>query len=89
MPIANSHPINVFTAQGVFLLKGFLARGLRSGCRCLVRLQLQFRTKILKKKLGPSSKAKERVEKDKHAITITEAMENSANWQDLSGDFEK
>ena len=39
------------------------------------------------KKTG--SKAWERFEKYKHATTIAEAMGNSANWQDLSGDFEK
>ena len=39
------------------------------------------------KKAG--SKAWERFEKYKHATTIAEAMGNSANWQDLSGDFEK
>ena len=42
--------------------------------------------KILKK-IG--SKAWERFAKYKHATTIAEAMGNSANWQDLSGDFEK
>lgn len=39
------------------------------------------------KKTG--SKAWERFEKYKHATTIAEAMGKSANWQDLSGDFEK
>ena len=39
------------------------------------------------KKAG--SKAWERFEKYKHATTIAEAMGNSANWQDISGDFER
>eukprot|EP00434_Breviolum_minutum_P031768 symbB.v1.2.028095.t1/scaffold2943.1/size66754/1 len=39
------------------------------------------------KKAG--SKAWERFEKYKHATSIAEAMGKSANWQDLSGDFEK
>ena len=39
------------------------------------------------KKAG--SKAWERFEKYKHATTIGEAMGKSANWQDLSGDYEK
>ena len=39
------------------------------------------------KKAG--SKAWERFEKYKHATTIAEAMGHSANWQDVSGDFER
>ena len=37
----------------------------------------------------PGTKAHERFEKYKGAETIGDAMSKGANWQDLSGDFEK